>query len=440
MNITKLKLKNIGEFQEELEIQFGRRLSKKNADIHIFTGLNGSGKSTILYAIANSFHGHDSHKSSSKHSIYSILQGRYQIDSEYTLTIESKGQEHQIVGNNTNGTFVLSYIPPKFDPSILPNYIKSDGTCDSAIFTYSGARNFEYQGGRVNLNLDFEHLNPFAGALNFNLSNDLHANNNSQMIVNWVASLKFEVLGLKDQGNTEQASQKEQIILKVEEVVSQLLNNDFKFIFNFSEKTVDIQIGEKIINYAGLSDGYKSILGLIGDLLMRIDLVKWSRTNIPANEQCLTILLDEVDIHLHPSLQRKILPILQKLFINAQIFVTTHSPFVVNSISDAWIYELDEENMKQTSQGRVLQPVRSEDSISYSHALDEFFGIRQRFGSETEDLLSEFQSELVIARTIKAKNKPDKFNKLFRLYKQLSNKGGEVEQIVTYEMNKLRLN
>lgn len=54
MKITKLQLRNIGVLENE-KIEFPVSNQKDNADIHIFTGINGNGKSTILYALASAF-------------------------------------------------------------------------------------------------------------------------------------------------------------------------------------------------------------------------------------------------------------------------------------------------------------------------------------------------------------------------------------------------
>ncbi len=79
---------------------------------------------------------------------------------------------------------------------------------------------------------------------------------------------------------------------------------------------------------------------------MRIDSLKWEDDS-PIFEKNLILFLDEIEVHLHPAWQRKVLPVVQKLFKNSQIFVSTHSPFVVNSVDDAWVYKLKlEENGK----------------------------------------------------------------------------------------------
>ena len=55
------------------------------------------------------------------------------------------------------------------------------------------------------------------------------------------------------------------------------------------------------------------------------------------------VFIDEIEAHLHLDMQRKILPLLIKLFPYVQFIVSTNSPFVVNSIENAVIYDLDSE-------------------------------------------------------------------------------------------------
>ena len=92
-------------------------------------------------------------------------------------------------------------------------------------------------------------------------------------------------------------------------------------------------------------------------------------------------------MHLHPAWQRKVLPVVQKLFKNSQIFVSTHSPFVVNSIDDAWVYKLKLENGK----AKVAEPIRTENSNSITQVLREIFDIYGRFGEEVQDKLDELE-------------------------------------------------
>ncbi|RLU05038.1 AAA family ATPase [Pseudomonas prosekii] len=88
-------------------------------------------------------------------------------------------------------------------------------------------------------------------------------------------------------------------------------------------------------SFQTLSSGYLAIFDIYADLLMRAE-----HRDITPSELIGIVLIDEIDAHLHISLQRKILPFLIKSFPCVQFVVTTHSPFVVISVDDALIYDI----------------------------------------------------------------------------------------------------
>ena len=87
-----------------------------------------------------------------------------------------------------------------------------------------------------------------------------------------------------------------------------------------------------------LSSGYAAILDIVVDLIIRME----KQTNkifdfsIPG-----IVLIDEIDTHLHLALQKKILELLITIFPNVQFIVSTHSPFIINSLDNAAIYDLE---------------------------------------------------------------------------------------------------
>ncbi|MBT2606031.1 AAA family ATPase [Bacillus sp. ISL-53] len=86
-----------------------------------------------------------------------------------------------------------------------------------------------------------------------------------------------------------------------------------------------------------------AVSGGIGSI---IDLA-WQIYMYDNEEKEFVVLIDEIENHLHPSMQRQILPNLIDAFPNTQFIVTTHSPFVVNSVADSWVYALkyNEDNL-----------------------------------------------------------------------------------------------
>lgn len=79
-----------------------------------------------------------------------------------------------------------------------------------------------------------------------------------------------------------------------------------------------------------LSDGYRMTLAMVMDIARRMAQANPDKKNILESEAI--VLIDEVDLHLHPKWQQTILPDLMRTFPNVQFIVTTHSPQVLSTI------------------------------------------------------------------------------------------------------------
>lgn len=103
-----------------------------------------------------------------------------------------------------------------------------------------------------------------------------------------------------------------------------------------------------------LSDGFSAILHVVAELLMRMEAAGNHDYNMPG-----IVLIDEIETHLHIKLQKAILPFLTGLFPNIQFIVTTHSPFVLTSLPDAVVFDLESherwENMSPMSASSVVE-------------------------------------------------------------------------------------
>ena len=88
--------------------------------------------------------------------------------------------------------------------------------------------------------------------------------------------------------------------------------------------------GSAYIDIRKLSDGEKCLLALAGDLARRLAIANPSLSN--ALEAQGIVLIDQVELHLHPQWQRGIVPSLQKTFQNCQFIITTHSPQVTADV------------------------------------------------------------------------------------------------------------
>ena len=89
-----------------------------------------------------------------------------------------------------------------------------------------------------------------------------------------------------------------------------------------------------------LSDGEICTLSLFGDLARRLSIANPNLAN--PLEGSGVVLIDEIELHMHPAWQRKILKTLQKTFPNIQFLITTHSPQVLGEVDDHYlIYEIN---------------------------------------------------------------------------------------------------
>ena len=90
--------------------------------------------------------------------------------------------------------------------------------------------------------------------------------------------------------------------------------------------------GSETLDILQLSDGEKCTLALFGDLARRLAIANPSMTN-PLEGQGV-VLIDEIELHMHTSWQRKIVNVLKSTFPNIQFIITTHSPQVLGEVSD----------------------------------------------------------------------------------------------------------
>lgn len=114
-----------------------------------------------------------------------------------------------------------------------------------------------------------------------------------------------------------------------------------------------------------LSDGTKMFLAMLADIAMRCILLNPSK-GATANKTPGVVMIDEVDLHLHPSWQRIVIQTLTGAFPNIQFFITTHSPQVLSEVPGKSVFIL--ENF-QISPKEIYTEGRDSNSI-----LEDVFG------------------------------------------------------------------
>ncbi len=103
--------------------------------------------------------------------------------------------------------------------------------------------------------------------------------------------------------------------------------------------TMIVEKDGKELDVNQLSQGEKSLLALVGDIARRLAILNPSLDNALEGEG--VVMIDEVDLHLHPKWQHDLVDKLVKTFPNVQFILTTHSPHIISDRSDILVYALD---------------------------------------------------------------------------------------------------
>ena len=440
MKIRKLQLKNIGVFDDET-IEFQPCPAKDKAEIHIFTGQNGSGKTTVLSCLVNIFDRSFELDSPILHlNLHrNALLKRFHLNKESTISfdIENKGivkkyeSTAEVFDINGGGIFGGSKINRRGvrDEELVSYGMIMDDIIDPvlefAVFAFSGYRQIKSES--IEALKEPKDFNPLAQSLDFvkdySQIDELKIN---QLIANNISKSAIE------RGRNDFKSKKfAKVITSIEQAISEITGWKVEFDLETEPTNLITRVNGKDLDFDVLPDGLRSLISWIADLLGRVDLLKW-QDDLPIFEKNLILLLDEIEVHLHPAWQRKVLPVVQKLFKNSQIFVSTHSPFVVNSVDDAWVYKLKLEDGK----AKIESIERSEDARSYRYVLRNTFDIENEFGIEIEKRLADFYKERDSFLAGNGNSKKAK-KELKKIAEELSKQSSELKGKIDFELFQL---
>jgi len=146
-----------------------------------------------------------------------------------------------------------------------------------------------------------------------------------------------------------QRKRKREGLVAVEKAVLSCIPGATGLRFDGDREEIVLGVDGVEVPFYSLSDGQRSMLALVGDLAIKCvqlnpHLGKDSATKSPG-----IVLIDELDLHLHPNWQRQVVECLRGAFPEMQFICTTHSPFVVQSLRAGELISLDSQPLQQTS-------------------------------------------------------------------------------------------
>ncbi len=178
-------------------------------------------------------------------------------------------------------------------------------------------------------------------------------------------------------------------------IIDQLLPGSVQISRIDSERVYFRSVGGTEVAVLDLSDGYRSFLALVIDILRHLEASSDSLALVIESDNGKetviaegVILIDEVDVHLHPFWQREIGFRLRRTFPRMQFIVTSHSPFVAQAASDGGLIV-----MRPTGAEGEVEAQRPVDSVK-GWRVDQIltsplFGLTATRDEDTEDLIRE---------------------------------------------------
>lgn len=374
---------------------------------NVFIGDNGAGKSTILDAITMLFSWLNARLSSPKGRGRNIRKDDIRNGSGYCfLSVE---MEHK--GMTARWSLFKGFAPHSHTDrytdlgslDALVSYFRESHEDERYLFTIYG----------VNRNISTITLNKrIYGSKEGkrDIVRSTFSNTSWKQFFNWYYERENEENRMKARFN---AQYHDESIDVIRECLAEVFPNYRNLRIEDRPTRFVIEKDNQLINFEHLSDGEKCYITLVLDIARRLSLQNDGSKSILDGE--LLILIDEVDLHLHPSWQLSVVSNLQRKFPNCQFFVTSHSSLVLSS--------LDENSQLVVLRGgnRVeLSDIPYGDNGDY--ILKRFFGLMSVRNPEVQAEIDSIAAEL-------GKEHPDT-NSVERKLNALRDKGVQFEESI----------
>lgn len=213
------------------------------------------------------------------------------------------------------------------------------------------------------------------------------------------------------------SSYEDKELMAVRNSTKALLPDFSEMTVNRKELTVSINKNDMVLNFSTLSDGEKGIITLFADIARRLAIANENLDNPLEGDGI--ILIDEIEMHLHPSWQRKVCRALKETFPNCQFIITTHSPQVLGELQPNEIRILDNFNVYKPDSSFGLTSNDILDEVMDVNGDDKILSRNSEIASKLSEL-----SRLV---------ETEKFEDAKRLINHIEAQTGEIHETRKYK-------
>ena len=164
---------------------------------------------------------------------------------------------------------------------------------------------------------------------------------NDKMLTNWCK--KMEQIAWQQ----EQPVLEYEIVKKAVSAFMKFMQNNGEIAVYYDKRTEELVYsnGEETLPIRLLSSGFRNLLGMVFDIAYRMAVLNPDLLNEITRETPGIVLIDEIDMHLHPNWQWRVVDALKKTFPKVQFIATTHSPIIIASCRDEKLITLQLEDI-----------------------------------------------------------------------------------------------
>jgi predicted ATP-binding protein involved in virulence len=147
------------------------------------------------------------------------------------------------------------------------------------------------------------------------------------------------------------------VLEAVKTAVQKCLPDCDQFYFDINRGLLLARIHGKLLFFRNLSDGQRSMLAMVADIAYRMAQLNPHLLENVTLETPGVVLIDELDLHLHPKWQRTIVDNLRKTFPKVQFIATSHSPFIIQSLRPGELIDLNENPGANEYQDKSIEDI-----------------------------------------------------------------------------------
>jgi predicted ATP-binding protein involved in virulence len=351
----------------------------------ILTGKNGSGKTSVLETIKAYFEGLEENQIHLEYwkKRLDVYMSAEREPNETLMLQEYDYMKRPIAQRYTYREAIEKYSKISIQFSEQSNLYYSLRSNEYMFVYFPAKRDVKYREVSGPQKLDFQKVPQLY-------------NNFSPSFLQYLVNQKTELSFAQVDKDQSQSKSIEKWFDDFENILQQMYGQNVKLEFDRKEWNFYLLLdGHERFDLNHLSDGYAAIMNIISELLLRIN----------ANYQFRgVVLIDEIETHLHIELQRKILPLLTTFFPQIQFIVTTHSPFVLSSVNNAIIYDLEKRERVEDMSGYSAESI-----IESYFDVDQYSDLVKRKVKEYEELSQ--KAELTVEESNRFRELEKYFNK-----------------------------